>query len=135
MWHMSAGARILVVEDDYDARTSIAASLREFGYEVLEAGDARAARRLARDGLPHLVLLDLILPDAAGFELLHQLRALPGCDGLPIVAVSGFQERADDAVACGAPFSAYLRKPFGEAALLDLVASQLAASKTRPPRA
>jgi two-component system, OmpR family, response regulator len=118
--------RILVVEDDFEARSAMVSTLREAGYDVVEAAEGREALKLAVSGKPDLVLLDLILPDSAGFELLGQLRALPGGGDYPVVAVSGFFERADDAIAEEEKFSAYLSKPFKSARLLEVVAAELA---------
>jgi CheY-like chemotaxis protein len=114
--------RVLIVEDDFEARAALGSVLRDAGHEVLEAPDARTALHLASTRQPDLVLQDLILPDAPGFELLEQLRALPGGDRLPIVAISGFAERQRDAIAEGTRFDAYLTKPFKSAALLEAVA-------------
>ena len=122
----------MLVEDDYDTRTAMATVLQDAGHEVLEAGDGRTALQLCASGSPGLVLLDLILPDASGFEILAQIRALPGGGELPVLAVSGFDQRADDAIASGARFDAYLRKPFGAARLLDAVDAAL--SKRPPPQ-
>ncbi len=129
MIEMERRERVLLVEDDYSARTEMADVLRDAGYEVLEATDGPAALRLATQGDPAVILLDLILPDAAGFDLLNQLRALPGRASTPIVAVSGFEERVQEARLSGAPFDAYLVKPFGTAELLAVVAEGLAARK------
>jgi two-component system, OmpR family, response regulator len=123
---VSAAPRILVVEDDFEARAAMVSTLREAGYDVVEAAEGREALKHAVSVKPDLVLLDLILPDSAGFELLGQLRALPGGAEFPVVAVSGFFARADDAMAEEEKFSAYLYKPFKSARLLELVATELA---------
>jgi DNA-binding response OmpR family regulator len=114
-------AQILVVEDDYETRLAIADVLVSLGYDVIDAGDARSAVELAAKNSPDLVLLDIVLPDAAGFEVLGQLRRLPGGAQRPVVAMSGFPERKGDAAATGERFSAYLLKPFGEAELVGIV--------------
>jgi len=119
---MSEGrALILVVDDDYETRLAITDTLVSLGYEVIGAGDARSAVDLAVQNSPDLVLLDIVLPDATGFEVLGQLRRLPGGAERPVVAMSGFPERKEDAVATGERFTAYLLKPFGEAALVGII--------------
>jgi DNA-binding response OmpR family regulator len=117
--------RILIVDDDYETRLAIADVLVAAGYEVLEAGDGRTAVALAAKDRPDLVLLDLILPDAAGFEVLRQLRRLPAGDGCKVVAMSGFPERKEDALPGRERFTAYLLKPFGEAELLGVIRKEL----------
>jgi CheY-like chemotaxis protein len=119
--------KILIVEDDHSARVEIGDVLRDAGYQVLEAPGGDAALRLAVSGNPAVILLDLILPDGAGFELLDQLRGLPSGERISIVAVSGFEERIRDAKLAGARFDAYLLKPFGTSQLLAAVADALTA--------
>jgi DNA-binding response OmpR family regulator len=121
--------KVLIVEDDHSARVEIGDVLREAGYQVLEAPGGDAALRLAVSGNPAVILLDLILPDGAGFELLDQLRDLPLGKGISIVAVSGFEERIRDAKLAGARFDAYLLKPFGVSQLLAAVADTLTARR------
>lgn len=128
--------RVLVVDDDQETRSAIVDVLRWAGCEVSQAGDARAALGQASSAadagaFPDVVLLDLILPDAAGFDVLKELRALPGGARARVVAMSGFPERQEDAIAGGERFDTYLRKPFGEAELLAAIG---AAPPARPPR-
>ncbi len=68
---------ILVVEDHPPTREFIAESLMHRGYLVEIAGDGAAARNRIARRLPHLVILDLILPDVSGFELLAEWRGNP----------------------------------------------------------
>jgi len=119
--------KVLLVEDDFDARGAMADILRDAGYDVAEAGAGRMAMQQATTVLPDIVLLDLMLPDTPGTTLLCDLRALPGAEGLPAVAVSGFPEgrRVDGDGAVSVHFNAYLEKPFSSAALLQVVATTL----------
>jgi CheY-like chemotaxis protein len=64
---------------------------------VVEAADARAALAAAENTLPDLILQDLILPDMDGLELLRRLRALPSGTELPILALSSFLSRLEEA--------------------------------------
>lgn len=62
--------------------------------EVLEARDGHSALRLLTgDRCPDLIIEDLLLPDMDGIELAARLRAQPGCEHVPIIAVSGFAQR------------------------------------------
>ena len=67
--------RVLIVEDHADTRQAIAELLREERIEVLEAGDVRTALELLDEAPPDVVLLDLMLPDSDGFEVLKVLHA------------------------------------------------------------
>jgi CheY-like chemotaxis protein len=124
---MVAMTKVLLVEDDFDARGAMADILRDAGYDVAEAGAGRMALQLATTVLPDIVLMDLMLPDTPGGMLLGTLRALPGAQTLPAVAVSGFPEnrRIDGDGETSVRFNAYLEKPFSSAALLQVVATTL----------
>jgi PAS domain S-box-containing protein len=118
---MSERPTVLVVEDNAITRKLLRVTLEAEGYVVIEAPDARVALASARRGLPDLVLQDLVLPDADGFELARQLRALPDGERLPIVAVSGFVGRIDDAHREKTGFTALLVKPVEPARLVECV--------------
>jgi CheY-like chemotaxis protein len=117
--------RILVVEDDPDTRLELRLLLEEEGYTVLEARDGKTAIAVASEQLPDLVLLDLLLPDIPEFQLLEALRQLPGAQTVPVVALSGFAERLNEAQRSSLAFSAYLAKPVSGARLCEVVRTQL----------
>lgn len=84
---------ILVVEDNEPLRRMLALTLSTAGYRVATAGDGRQALDHAAQELPAVVTTDLMLPDLDGSELLAQLRALDGADRLPVIAMSGSEEK------------------------------------------
>src|SRR5262245_6411310 len=92
-------------------RRSFAEALASYGHDVEETPDARAALESARRRMPEAVIVDLILPDEPRFDLVHQLRALPGGASLRVIAMSGFDDALDEARGSQAPFDAYLTKP------------------------
>jgi PAS domain S-box-containing protein len=116
---MSSG-KILVVEDNPLTRKMLRLTLESEGYGVVEAGDGRSALAAAEQELPALVLQDLILPDMNGFELLRSLRALAGTS-LPILALSGFLNRMEDAPRAEDGFNALLVKPIEPTRLLEVI--------------
>ncbi len=79
---------ILVVEDDPSTREFIAESLMHRGYLVDIAADGAAARARIGKGLPELVILDLILPDVSGFDLLAEWRGNPSTTDLPVFVLT-----------------------------------------------
>jgi CheY-like chemotaxis protein len=87
------GARILVVEDDPDTRAVTRASLELYGYEVIEAGTGAHAVHLARREGPAAVLLDLVLPDISGYDVLRILKNSPDTRDMPVVVLSVDHER------------------------------------------
>jgi CheY-like chemotaxis protein len=79
---------ILVVEDDVATREFIAELLSAHGYAVNTAADAAQARAKVAAMLPELVILDLLLPDASGFELLGEWRASPQMAEVPVFVLT-----------------------------------------------
>lgn len=108
----SAGARVLVVDDNRDAADSLAEILRLLGLRVTTAYDGAAALQAARKDLPAVVFLDIGMPDMDGPAVLRALRALPGADAVFACAVTGFgpeDEKAGRAEFDG--FNGRLQKP------------------------
>ena len=101
----AAGERVLVVEDDAEARAAIAGLLRDWGFEVLEASSAERAIELARLRTPSIVIADLRLGGALdGIELIALLRANLGRE-LPAALISGeiTTQALERSVAAGVP--------------------------------
>ena len=84
----SGSKSILIVEDHPPTREFIAESLMHRGYVVDIAADGAAARARVARGLPELVILDLILPDVSGFELLAEWRGNASTSGLPVFVLT-----------------------------------------------
>ncbi|MDB5311097.1 MAG: sensor histidine kinase [Gemmataceae bacterium] len=109
---------VLAVDDNEDARTSLAWLLQANGFRVLEAGTAQEALRLARHR-PDLVVLDVVLPDRDGFEVCRLLKADPDTAHTPVLMVSGYAVGDDDRVhGLDGGADAYLTKPADPALLL-----------------
>jgi response regulator RpfG family c-di-GMP phosphodiesterase len=115
-------ARILLVEDNPQTRKLFRVTLESQGCEVLEATDGHGAVALAEGGrCPDLIIQDLLLPDMDGIELAGRLRACPGCERVPIIAVSGFAQRMFGEEADAIGFADRLLKPVEPSQLLEIV--------------
>ena len=112
---------ILVVEDDAPLRGIIARNLTALGYVVSQAGTFREATE-AMALKPALMILDITLPDATGWDVARWLESLT--DPVPIVLISGGTPDAGN-LRRFAPV-AFLPKPFAIDALLDVVQAHLA---------
>ena len=125
----ATGGRLLLVDDEPSIRETVSRYLRFVGYEVRTAGTGREALVAARDFLPELILLDVMLPDASGYELIDRLRA----DGLQtaVVFLTARDARADVVKGLAAGGDDYITKPFG----MDEVAARVSAvlRRTRRP--
>src|SRR5437773_1222460 len=111
--------RILVVEDDPDARDEMALVLRSEGYDVAAAGDGEEALAEVRRTAPALILLDLMMPVMDGFEFRVRQMQDPELAGIPIIVLSGGGDLQRKAAALGA--TACLQKPVDPARLLEMV--------------
>ena len=103
--------RVLVVEDNAVNLELVTALLEQEGCQVLVAGTAEAALRLARTARPHLILMDVQLPGMTGYEAARQLRDDPGTAAIPVVAVTAQAMRGDEARAAQVGCAGYLTKP------------------------
>ncbi len=136
---MSAGHRILVVDDDAYTRDLAATALRGRGYEVVGAARFQQGLEAARAQRPHLMLCDVVLPDGSGVDLAKALRhELPDREVPIVILMSAFSKgrladqrrMKDDAKAV-----AFLTKPLSLPAVVDLVLEQLPLAHAAPPPA
>jgi CheY-like chemotaxis protein len=108
--------RILVIEDNGDAREMLATLLRLVGHEVVEAATGKEGIELALRHAPTTVILDIGLPDVDGYEVGRRLRQRLG-GGVRLVALSGYGQVQDRARSTKAGFDAHLVKPVDPATL------------------
>lgn len=101
---------ILVVEDEDEIRDLVATALRFRGFEVVEAGSGGEALGLARTANPHLIVLDVMLPDLDGFALCRKIRA--GGDAVPVIFLTARDDPADKRAGFLGGGDDYLTKPF-----------------------
>ncbi len=104
------GMLALIVEDDPDTRALEAAVLEDDGFTVLTARNAEEGIRLAREWRPAVILLDLALPTASGFDVLKSLKSTPATVNIPVVLISAYAMLVDNCATRGA--SACVQKPF-----------------------
>src|SRR4030067_1502147 len=108
------GAKILVVDDEQNIRDIVKAYLAKEGYAVTTAADGPSALKAARQVRPDLVVLDLMLPEMDGLEVLQQLRRAAEVYVLLLTARS---EETDKVVGLSVGAGDYLTKPFSPRAL------------------
>ena len=108
---MSAGAQILVVEDNEKNMKLFRDVLLAAGYRTLEATTGGEAVALALEHSPDLVLMDIQLPDIDGVEALARLRADQRSTSLPVLALTAQAREGDRERFLAAGFDGYLSKP------------------------
>ena len=114
----TAGELLVLIVDDNAQNLKLARDvLGAAGLRTLEAATGAEAVTLAREHLPDAVLLDLVLPDLAGTEVVRQLRDDPRTGRIPVVALSATAVDPEEEWFCAAGFAGYLAKPFDVEAL------------------
>ncbi|AUG39949.1 MULTISPECIES: ATP-binding protein [Pseudomonas] len=106
------GRNVLLVEDNPVNQTVIQAMLRSLGFTVSIATDGAQAIRSAESLIFEAILMDCRLPLIDGYEATRQIRQLPGCADLPIIALTANALQGDREACLSAGMNDYLAKPF-----------------------
>jgi two-component system, chemotaxis family, response regulator PixH len=115
--------KILVVEDEPDTAEMFSEMLRMRGYRVYKAyGSASAMRQLMLDK-PDAVMLDIMMPDISGLEVLRFMRRDPALDEIPVIVVSAKGLLSDIKIGMDAGATVYLTKPVAFSELIRAVES------------
>jgi two-component system, OmpR family, alkaline phosphatase synthesis response regulator PhoP len=115
--------RILVVEDDLSILAGLSMNLKFDGYEVLQAQDGQAGLQRALDDRPDLIVLDLMLPQMNGYEVIKQLRQRG--NRVPVVVLSAKGTESDKILGLDLGADDYVVKPFGLQELLARIKAVL----------
>ena len=118
-------AHILIIEDDPEAAHILELSLKREGFKISIAMDGTQGLGIIESSRPDVVLLDLMLPDIDGFEVMKRTRANPATAGTPIIVVSARTQKADKLMAKQLGAMDYLTKPYRRADLLAAIRSCL----------
>jgi DNA-binding response OmpR family regulator len=121
--------RILVIDDDADVVQFVRMSLAREGYEVVTAQEGAAGLRLAVATPPDLVLLDILMPDIDGLELLSRLRVNPATTNVPVVLLTARADAHDRVRGLELGADDYITKPFDIEELVARVGAVLRRSK------
>ena len=115
--------RILLIEDDPSIAQSLQAGLKREGYDIAWKNMGAAGVDFARKYLPHIVLLDVRLPDGSGFDFCHQMRQL-GMH-MPILMLTVQQDETDKVLGLELGADDYITKPFSLKELVSRIRAQL----------
>jgi signal transduction histidine kinase/ActR/RegA family two-component response regulator len=120
-----SGIRVLVVDDELDARDLLTRILTECNAEVYAAGSAQEALALVESVRPNVLVTDIGMPDVDGYELLKRVRALGHARGgrLPAIALTAFARTQDRTRALRAGFLVHVSKPVEPSELVATVAT------------
>jgi len=112
---------VLLAEDEPNIVESLTFLLERAGFEISVATDGRRALELALENQPDVLVLDLMLPEIDGYEVLRQLRADPKGENLSVLMLTAKGQRIDreTALECGADL--FMTKPFANAEITEAV--------------
>lgn len=117
------GERILIVEDEPAVARGLEYGLSREGFEVLWADTGQRALALARDEAPHLILLDIRLPDLSGFDVCRRLRSAG--QRLPILMLTARDEEMDKVLGLELGADDYIVKPYSLREVISRVRAAL----------
>jgi signal transduction histidine kinase/DNA-binding response OmpR family regulator len=119
------GASVLVVDDEADTADFIRDTLRSEGLRVVVARDGRQALDVLQRRRPDLVLLDIMLPELSGFEVLERIARSPALAGTPVIVLTGRGDVADAKRSLALGARCHLIKPFDVRDLIAEVMKQV----------
>jgi len=87
--------KILFIEDEFSLQKTLGEFLRKNGYEVVSALDGETGLRVAKEKLPDLILLDLILPRKHGLDVLKELKSNKKTKDIPVIILTNLESLED----------------------------------------
>jgi len=111
------GPLVLVVDDNCQVREVVRVNLEMEGYAVREAANAEDGLAALEEEVPDLILLDVMMPQVDGWEMLRRVQERHGVGSIPVVMFSGYLEAGDEAAERGA--RGFVGKPFDLRALIE----------------
>jgi signal transduction histidine kinase/CheY-like chemotaxis protein len=127
--------RILLVEDNVDARSTLLQALQLDGHRVYEAADGESGLRTAAAVLPDVAIIDIGLPGRDGYEVASALRQSLESPEMVLIAVTGYEQPDSMRRARAAGFDEYVTKPIAPDRLVRLIDAAFAAKARRQPGA
>ncbi len=103
---------ILLIEDNNDIRENTCELLELEGYKVIQALDGKSGLTMARKQLPDLILCDIMMPEADGYEVFNGLQADVSTQSIPFIFLTASAEKKEVSAGLEMGASGYIRKPF-----------------------
>ena len=130
--------RILIVDDEPHMLRITELSLKKAGFNLLIARSGNEALQLARQHLPALIVMDVVMPDLDGISALKELKATPATAKIPVIMLTSRGQNVTRVDAEGSGAALYLTKPFSPSALAAearRIIEAAAAAEPNPPAA
>jgi CheY-like chemotaxis protein len=122
----STSKTVLIIEDEEDAAELFAEMMRVSGFRVLKTSNSAPALAMMAAEKPDVLILDIMMPEISGLDILRQMRRDPELADIPVVVVSAKSMPADIKNGMEAGASTYLTKPVGFLDLKEAVDRALA---------
>jgi len=116
---------VLIIEDEEDAAELFAEMMRVSGFRVLKTSKSAPAISMMIADKPDIVLLDIMMPEISGLDILRQMRRDPNLASIPVIVVTAKGMPADIKNGMEAGASTYLTKPVGFQELKEAVERSL----------
>ncbi len=116
---------VLVADDDDDVLALVVRRLERDGYEVITARDGAEALRLARENLPDLAVLDVMMPHLTGYEVTRHLRQETATERIPVILLTARVQEEDVKRGFSVGADDYIKKPFSPQELRSRVQAVL----------
>jgi len=104
--------KVLVCDDELHILESVSYVIREEGYSVITAEDGETGLQLARQELPNLVLLDIMMPGKDGFEVCRELKSDPETHGVYVILLTAMGQESDMEEGRRSGADEYMTKPY-----------------------
>jgi DNA-binding response OmpR family regulator len=135
-----SGLSALIIDDSPTIVAALGKILRSGGFKTLEAGDAESGLELAKQAVPNLIFLDIVLPGMNGFAALRLIRKEPGLRAVPVIMISGHEHATEQFYANRIGADDFMKKPFSRFEIFSRIESMLDQErvprrKTEPARA
>jgi CheY-like chemotaxis protein len=121
---------VLIIEDEEDAAELFAEMMRVSGFRVVRTSSSAPAIAMMTDEGPDIVLLDIMMPEISGLDILRQMRGDPALVNIPVIVVSAMSMPTDIRHSMEAGASIYLTKPVGFVDLKEAVERALGSQST-----
>jgi DNA-binding response OmpR family regulator len=118
---MSNAYKILVVDDDPYILMSLEFLMKKNGYDVMVARNGTEAQELVEKQVPHLVLLDIMMPDVDGYEICRYIKKTPHLKDVKVVFMSAKTKEADIKKGYDLGAALYVTKPFSTRELVKQI--------------
>lgn len=116
---------VLLIEDNHDIRENTHEMLELEGYKVLVAMNGKIGLALAREKIPDIILCDIMMPEADGYEVFNGLKNDQSTAGIPFIFLTASAEKSEVEAGLGMGANGYIRKPFEPEELFETLSKCL----------